>query len=234
MGFDKVLQVERFDSGYIDIHCHKAAGNDKLAIVSIDTLDFDRDALNNGFYTLGIHPWFIARQDWRTALDKIVAVAGDPRLLAIGECGLDKAIATPLALQVEVFESQIELAERLGKPLIVHCVRAFNELMRIKKAGKAIQPWIIHGFSGSPVLAEQLMKLGFYLSLGKALLRDRGNNACRVLAEMPLDRLFLETDAAEDVSIGAIYAEAAKILGLDLITLQRQIVANYNRVFPHD
>jgi TatD DNase family protein len=233
VALNQILRTRLSESAYIDIHCHKAASNGKLAIVSMDTADFNPDDLNNGFYTLGIHPWFIARQDWRTVLDKIAAVAHHPNLLAIGECGLDKAIDVPMPLQIEVFESQIQLAEHLGKPVIIHCVRAFNELMRIRKTAGTAQPWIIHGFSGNSMLTGQLIKQGCYLSLGKALLQD-GGKVRQTLAMMPVERLFLETDAAEDVSIGAIYAAAAKILGLDVSVLKQQILSNFQRVFLHD
>lgn len=233
MALNQILRTRLSESAYIDIHCHKAACNDKLAIVSMDTADFNLDDLNNGFYTLGIHPWFIARQDWRMVLDKIAAVAHHPNLLAIGECGLDKTIDMPMPLQIEVFESQIQLAKRFGKPLIIHCVRVFNELMRIRKTAGTAQPWIIHGFNGNSVLAGQLIRQGCYLSLGKALLQD-GGKVRQTLAMMPVERLFLETDAAEDVSIGAIYAAAAKILGLDVSVLKQQILSNFQRVFLHD
>ena len=156
----------------------------------------------------------------------------DPKLLGIGECGLDKAIACDLAVQLEVFISQIGLAEKFRKPLIIHCVRAYNELLQCKKHSRSSVPWIIHGFTGKPELARQLIRQGFYLSFGPALLHDK-SNLCKVLAEMPLDRLFLETDAAE-VSISEIYAGAAKTLGLELETLQQQLLSNFHRVFFHE
>ena len=232
VAIDTGLRSRWRDSAYIDMHCHRTTAKDMLEIVSIDTLDFSPAAMPGGFYTLGMHPWHIGRQDKGAALATIAAAAEDPNLLGIGECGLDKCIGTPLTLQLAVFDSQIVLAERLGKPLIIHCVRAFNELLAIKKGRKTQLPWIVHGFQGNPVLAGQLLKQGFYLSLGKALL-DKGDNARRVLAAMPLERLFLETDTA-DAPIGAIYAAAAKILGLEVKAMQTLILGNFQRVFIHD
>jgi TatD DNase family protein len=159
-------------------------------------------------------------------------LCGDPWVIAIGECGLDKCIATPMPLQIEVFSRQIELSERLGMPLVVHCVRAFNELLQLYKQLRPTQPWVVHGFTGKPALAEQLIKHGFYLSFGKALL-VLDSQTGRSLHSVPLDHIFLETDDSK-LEISEIYAAAAKILGLDIPTLQRQIVANFNRVFAHD
>ncbi|WP_446811934.1 TatD family hydrolase [Methylomonas sp. 2BW1-5-20] len=218
---------------YIDIHCHQTRANQTLEIISIGTQDIDLVAAQKGFYSLGLHPWYLDREDTQTALMKISAASQDPKLLAIGECGLDKAIAAPLPLQTAAFTSQIDLAKQLGKPLIIHCVRAFNELIQIKKSTpNAETPWIIHGFNGNPTLAGQLIGHGFYLSFGAALLHPR-SHAAEALRGTPIDRLFLETDAAK-VSIDAIYATAAKMLGLDIATLRQQSLSNFKRVFLND
>ena len=240
----------------IDIHCHRLTESTDYQILSLDTHELgggDDAAMlesnslpyrpseqssgvalpSNCYFSIGIHPWFIESQDWQSALQILAAVGLNPNLLAVGECGLDKCIATPMNLQIEVFTRQIKLAEHLGKPLIIHCVKAFNELIQIKKARKAESVWIVHGFNANPVLASQLTKHNCYLSFGPALLNSR-SHAIRALTETPPDRLFLETDAAEDVSISEIYAAAAKILKLDAATLRQQILSNFKRVFLND
>jgi TatD DNase family protein len=153
-------------------------------------------------------------------------------VIAIGECGLDKCIQTDLSLQIEVFSRQIDLAERLSKPVIVHCVRAFNELLQLHKQLSPNLPWIVHGYVGKVPLAKQLASHGLYVSFGKALL-DQHSQAGPTLQAIPLEKVFLETDDSA-YEISEIYAAAAKILGLDLTTLQRQLVANFQRVFAHD
>jgi TatD DNase family protein len=224
----------------IDIHCHRSTSNDHTRIVSLDTLALANATLDHftyknctaGHVSIGVHPWHIERTDLAQAQAQLDQLASNSTVLAIGECGLDRTIATPLPLQFEAFSWQIALSERLGKPLIVHCVRAFSELLQLKKQLSPNQPWIIHGFTGKPALASQLLQHGCYLSFGKALLHHQQTQ--NSLSITPLERLFLETDAAIEVTIGEIYAAAAKILQLDLPTLQRQIVANFNRVFTHD
>lgn len=221
----------------IDIHCHRLTKAFDCQILSLDTHQLsdnvDVALPSECYFSLGIHPWFIERQDWQSALQILVDVGRNPNLLAVGECGLDKCIATPMNLQIEVFIRQIELAERFGKPLIIHCVKAFNELMQLKKSRKAVSAWIVHGFNANPLLAAQLTKHDCYLSFGVALLNS-SSHAGRALTETPTDRLFLETDAAKDVSISEIYAAAAKILGLDAATLRQQILSNFKRVFLND
>ena len=106
-------------------------------------------------------------------------------------------------------------------------------LAEIKKCGETPQPWIIHGFTGKPELAEQLLKQEFYFSFGKSLLQEQ-NPTGFALTETPFQRLFLETDAT-DSPISMIYASAAKILGDEISRhLQQQILINFQRVFLHD
>jgi TatD DNase family protein len=111
-------------------------------------------------------------------------------------------------------------------------VRAFNELLQLHKQLRPAQPWIVHGYVGKVPLARQLVSHGLYVSFGKALL-DQHSQAGRALQAIPLEKVFLETDDSA-YEISEIYAAAAKILGLDLTTLQRQLVANFQRVFAHD
>ncbi len=218
------------DAVFIDIHCHHSSNQAALALISFDVSEFDQQLAEKQFYSLGLHPWFIEQQDWQAELQ---AMVNHRNLLAIGECGLDKAISTPLAEQLTVFEQQIQLAKQWNKPLIIHCVRAFNELIQLKQANPDLKAWIIHGYNAKPPMAQQLIKHGFYLSLGKALLTEN-SNAQQSLLSLPLERLFLETDAANDISISAIYAAAAKIVEIDVSTLKLQILANFQRVFLHD
>ena len=237
----------------IDIHCHQAKTADHWQIISIDTHQITQNdkreptqsstlykqtpepltAINmsaDTYFSLGIHPWFIECQDIDLAIETFKAYGNHPKLLAIGECGLDRTINTDLSLQTLVFRRQIELSEQLHKPLIIHCVRAFNELIQIKKSVNTSVPWIVHGYNNKPESARQLLKHDCYLSLGKALL-NRQSNATQVLAILPLDRLFLETDDANDISISAIYTAAAKITGLTADALRQQIFSNFKRVF---
>ena len=216
----------------IDIHSHHRQNDDYYRIISLDTRTFKPTARHDDPYSLGLHPWFIEEQDCGEALSKIEAALNDKNMLAVGECGLDKLTTAPMDLQESLFRAQLQLAEEACKPVMIHCVRAFNELIRIKKSGKMAAPWIIHGFNAKVQVAGQLLKCGCYLSFGKALLHA-GSNASQALSITPMDRFFLETDEAVGL-LGDIYAAAARIKRLDLDALKAQINTNFNRVFLHD
>lgn len=213
---------------FVDVHCHRPTPG-VLTIVNLDSRYFDKLPSADQPFSAGIHPWFINPSSLAQDFQHLQSIAAQSHLLAIGECGLDRCIDIPLPLQIQVFSQQLVLAERLGKPVIVHCVRAFGELLQLKKQLRPRQPWIVHGFRGKAELARQLLHHDCYLSFGNAICLDR--QTIQALAATPVERLFLETDDAEDVSIGEIHAAAAKILDLDIPNLQRRIVANFNRVF---
>ena len=215
----------------IDIHSHHRQSDGCYRIISLDIRTFELQNRPRHPYSLGIHPWFIEEQRCHDALRKIAAVIRDDNMLAVGECGLDKLADAPMGLQESLFRAQLGLAERAAKPVVIHCVRAFNELIRIKKTEKMARFWVIHGFNTKLQIAEQLLQSGCFLSFGKALLHD-GSNASRALRVTPLDQLFLETDEAEG-TLGEIYAAAARIKQLDPNVLRAHINTNFKRVFLH-
>ncbi|MDT4331447.1 TatD family hydrolase [Methylomonas sp. MS20] len=219
---------------YTDLHCHSARPEVQRSLVNIDLAELNTNdidavvaAAGRSRISAGLHPWHLVEHGLAAAFDALERLS--PRLAAVGECGLDRCAATPYELQRRTFIRQIECAERWEKPLIVHCVRAYGDLLVLRQTLKPKQVWIVHGFTGKPGLAEQLVCAGCYLSFGKALLNPRAS-ARDSWRAAPLDRVFLETDAA-DISIATIHAEAATIRGLDLTALQRQLVANFDRVF---
>jgi TatD DNase family protein len=148
--------------------------------------------------------------------------------LALGECGLDKRSETPFELQQSVFERQLALAEKYKKPVVIHCVAAFQEVIEIKKRLKITVPMIVHGFSKKVELAKQLIDNGFYVSFGKNLLRNPELES--VFKSIPNDRFLLETDMIEE-GIQDVYTLAAKYKDLELKELQRIVNTNYKTVF---
>jgi TatD DNase family protein len=157
-----------------------------------------------------------------------VAAAYD-NVLAIGECGLDKVCDTPWDIQEAAFRQQVLLANRLSKPLMIHCVRAFNELDLVLKELDNIVPVIIHGFNKNPALAAALLAKGYYLSFGAALLRT-GSPAASSLIHTPADRMLLETDDSGS-GIKDIYLQAAQLLKTGEEDLILQIDHNFKTVF---
>lgn len=211
---------------FFNFHTHRfTSQSDILELVNQYPWEFDAAI---PFYSIGIHPWYIAEGRIEADLKIIEEKLQAQNCLAIGECGLDKRIEIPLELQTSVFEKQLLLAEKYKKPVVIHCVAAFQEVMAIKKKMKVTVPMIIHGFSKNSQLAEQLIKDGFYLSFGKYLLRNPELKT--VFQEIPNDRFFLETDTVEE-TIQEVYNLASKYKNLNDNELQDVISNNYKRVF---
>lgn len=186
-----------------DSHSHRVFTDGALTLYNL-RLNDEPLTLPHGpdlYFSVGIHPLDAHRfqTQW---IDQMSMLLTFQQVLAVGECGLDKNIELSLQEQIRVFERQIDLSEYHNKPLIIHCVGCYNELLVIKKERNPKQAWIIHGFRGKPQLAEQLLLAGFYLSYGEHF------NAASV-ALTPLARLLVESDeSTKDLS--EIYTDIAK------------------------
>ncbi|WET02654.1 TatD family hydrolase [Flavobacterium sp. YJ01] len=211
---------------FFNFHTHHFTNQpDVLELVNQYPKDFDGSI---SFYSIGIHPWYIDENRVDEDLKIIEEKLQTENCLAIGECGLDKRIEVPLELQISVFERQLELAQKFKKPVVIHCVAAFQEVTAIKKKMKISVPMIIHGFSKNKQLAEQLIKDGFYLSFGKYLLKNPDLKT--VFQVIPNDRFFLETDTIEE-TIEQVYELASEYKELDIKELKGIISSNYKSVF---
>lgn len=176
--------------------------------------------------TVGVHPWKAGTQDV-AALEPLSA-----KVQAIGEIGLDFVRGPSHEMQTAAFRSQLELARRHSLPVVLHCVKAFEPVMR-ELAVCEPRAVIFHGFIGSTRQALRAIAKGYYLSFGeRAFASPRTLEALRAI---PANRLFLETDES-DTPIAAIYARAAEALGTTLETLRRTTRENYERIFciPHE
>jgi TatD DNase family protein len=210
---------------YFNFHTHQFTNQaDVLELVNQYPKEFDASI---AFYSMGIHPWYIEENRIDADLKIIEEKLQTENCLAIGECGLDKRIDIPLDLQISVFEQQLALAEKFKKPVVIHCVAAFQEVIEIKKRLKITVPMIIHGFSKNKQVAEQLIAAGFYLSFGKYLLKNPDLKA--VFQSVPNDRFFLETDTMEE-TIQQVYQLASEYKKLELKELKSIISSNYKSV----
>ena len=211
---------------FFNLHPHNYTANSEiLELVNQYPWEFVAEIPN---YSIGIHPWYIDENRLESDLKIIEEKLTLKECLALGECGLDKRIEIPLPLQIEVFEKQIALAEKHQKPLVLHLVAAFQELIEIKNRLQISVPIIIHGFSKNEQLAKQLIDNGFYLSFGKYLLRNPELES--VFKSIPNDKFFLETDTIEE-TLEDVYELSAKYKNINVETLQKQIRNNFERVF---
>lgn len=211
---------------YFNLHTHQFTNQpDVLELVNQYPQEFDASL---PFYSIGIHPLYIDENRLENDFQVVDEKLALSECLALGECGLDKRSETPFEMQQSVFEKQLALAEKHRKPVVIHCVAAFQELIEIKKRLKISVPMIIHGFSKKVELAKQLIDNGFYVSFGKNLLRNPELEL--VFKSIPKDRFLLETDMVEE-GIQEVYALAAKYKGLELKELQEIVYKNYKTVF---
>ena len=211
---------------FINLHTHSFSNQeDILEIVNQYPWEFDRTISN---YSIGIHPWYIDKNRLNSDLEVIEEKLNLDECLALGECGLDKRIEIPLKLQTSVFQNQIELAQLTTKPIILHCVAAFQEIIAIKKEMNVNNPMIIHGFSKNKQVAKSLLDNGFYLSFGKYLLRNP--ELAEVYAYVPNDRFFLETDTIEE-TIMEVYQKASNIKNMKIDDIQEIVKTNFNQIF---
>ena len=213
---------------FFNLHTHQFSNQSNvLELVNQYPQEFDASIPN---YSIGIHPWHIFEDRIDEDLIIIESKLNDEKCLAIGECGLDKRIEFPMALQQMVFEKQLALAEKYRKPVVIHCVAAFQEVIAIKKKMAISVPMIIHGFSKNKQTAMQLIANGFYISFGKYLLRNPELEL--VFKTIPKERLFLETDTIEE-GIAAVYELAAKFRNIEMGEMKAIINANFDTVFKH-
>ncbi|MCL1942112.1 MAG: TatD family hydrolase [Candidatus Azobacteroides sp.] len=208
---------------YSNVHTHHV---DKkgLCIVNCMVNDYSGQAelYPDALFSLGIHPRFI-RKDNENEWQKIDEYCGTERVVAVGECGLDIFAEAGGKTQEYIFIRQIELSEKYRKPMIIHCVKMHNELIRLKNRYKPGMDWIIHGYRGNVVQTEQLLKHGFYLSYGRIFNPES-------VKITPLTRIFLETDDST-TDIKDVYRNVAPVLNITPEELSVITENNFKRIF---
>ena len=211
---------------FINLHTHKFSNlSDVIEIVNQYPWEFD---VSIPTYSIGIHPWYIDENRLESDLETIKQKLQLNECLALGECGLDKRIEIPLDLQISVFKKQLEIVKQTNKPIVLHCVAAYDEVIAIKKEMKIENPMIIHGFSKNELVAKSLLNNGFYLSFGKYLLRNPDLE--KVFTFAPENQILLETDTIEE-SIYQVYEKAALIKGISVEEMKTIVFTNFSRIF---
>lgn len=193
-----------------DIHTHRA--DVREAVISVNPWEFN--PVEGLYYSVGIHPWQVGRAT-DADFDRLAECAKADNVLMIGECGIDKLRGGDLSMQTGVLERHIALSEQVCKPLVLHCVRASNELCRLRRQLRPSMPWIVHGFRGNARVAGQLLDAGFYLSYG-----ERFNP--EALAITPADRLLAETDESL-LPIDEIHRRLAASRQIEVVEFVRHV-----------
>lgn len=213
---------------YIDIHTHTYYRDPETTLV-LNVFPNDTDKLNlPAFLSIGLHPWHVD-ESWENKVDTVRNASVRNNVVAIGEAGLDKVTGSRFDLQHMAFSAQLAIAESLKKPMIIHCVRSYSELLAIRKKSDQSIPWIFHWFNASKQIAEELIRKNCYLSFGHMLFNEQ-SKAFQVFKLIPASHLFFETDDA-GYPIQEVYAKAAIIRNIELTELKAQIMNNFGRCF---
>ena len=202
-----------------DIHTHQHPEVPGTAIVQLSPDYFY--PLPGHYYSIGLHPWDI-HDNWSVLMAKMAIMALHPQVVMIGEAGLDKKKGTAsLEQQMEVFRKHVELSELVRKPLIIHCVKAVDEVLAQRKALRATLPWVLHGFRGGAEQALQLHRAGIQVSLG-----EHCNEY--LVQTLPLDCILLESDDRGDID--AVYRAVSLFADVEEENLRFIVHRNIIRV----
>ena len=225
LGADRAMILYHKDTETMiyDVHTHHLPSTPGEAIVQLTP---DTPTLLPGhLYSVGLHPWNI-RDDWHTQMAKLLVMALHTHVLMIGETGLDKKNSpASMEVQMEVFREHVHLSELIRKPLIVHCVKAFDELLSIRKEMKATLPWVIHGFRGGVEQWQQLTRAGLLVSIGK-------HYDPTLIKELAPSQLLIESD--DTTELDTIYNNVSSDTGFSVTDLRQHVANNtYHLLSSH-
>jgi TatD DNase family protein len=213
---EQVLQSEDWP-GLIDTHCHldleplalrlatvvadaHLAGVTHLVVPGVHPDGWERIACLGREYpsifpAFGIHPMHAAAAD-DDSLSRLAELSSSG--VAIGEVGLDPSYPVPMECQERTFRTQLRLAVSMGLPVLIHCRRAFQQTLQVlQQEGAHCVGGIMHAFSGSSEMAREFIRLGFAISISGMVTRANSVRLQRVVRELPLENLVLETDAPD-------------------------------------
>jgi TatD DNase family protein len=251
----------------VDSHCHldfpqlagelpevvaraRAAGVTRMVTICTALRDEPRvraiaEAHEGVFYAAGTHPMSAARLPMAT-VDELVALAAHPKLVGIGETGLDYHYTSETkAEQQESLRTHVEAARRTGLPLVIHARDADDDIGRILAQEHRAGPFacVMHCYSSGPALAETALDLGFYLSMSGITAFPKSDALRAIFAAAPLDRILVETDSPYlappphrgkrcEPAYAALTARAgAETMGVDYDAFCAATTANFDRLF---
>ncbi len=214
---------------YIDIHTHTYYHLENTRLLLNVFPDEEEKFSHPCFFSVGLHPWNIHETSMEKKLEWVEKQSGNPAVLAIGEIGFDKMIDVSWETQSYVFERQLFIAEKLRRPVILHCVKAYNEMITYRDSTDQKIPWIFHWFNASGEIARELISRNCYLSFGHILFNEN-SKAYRIFSSLPVDSIFLETDDS-GIAIGDIYKQAARLKQIPFSSLMKQIRQNFTHCF---
>lgn len=219
---------------YLDIHTHRRqtdTGSVSVNCLSVEELTLE--TISKDYTSAGIHPWWTedySPEELNSLKAHVLKLIIDNKLWAIGETGIDRAIDSEVGIQKDLFLWHLSLAEKYHLPLVIHSVRSGADFLQIIKEQAPTTPWIFHDFRGNETLMKDILRLHplSYFSFGMSI--DNSPQIRELLALIPVENLFLETDAQKHLDIHDIYLRAAHHMDIDVEFLKAQIWHNFKKI----
>lgn len=209
----------------IDLHTHRPHSNEHWSIMNLHEHFEHTNPLFH--YSAGLHPWHLNEKNFESAWENLTIHSIKKNIIAIGECGLDRLHHDNYRLQEKAFTRQVRWANEISKPLIIHAVRTHQDIIKLLREYGNRMPFIFHGFNNNKEIAEMILHAGGYLSFGKSIFNPSMES---IFNNIPLNRLFLETDDSE-YPIEQVYKQAARIRHTTIDHLNNDIKNNLKTVF---
>lgn len=215
---------------YIDLHTHHAKTEESsITVRNLYPGESIPSFKGRNFFSVGLHPWELKSEKENN--ERLVMMEDALELdhvIFVGECGLDKITEADFEEQKRVFKAQAFMAEEFKIPLIIHCVKAYNEVIELHKEMHPTVSWIFHGYSANLQISEQLVKNDMFFSFGRILFNENAK-ALDSFRFLPLDKIFFETDEYED-GVEEVYKKAAELRELPMEELKKAVLENFNRI----
>jgi len=213
---------------FIDFHTHHIkGGDDTITVMNLMAGDEVPPEFPPGtLFSAGIHPWQLTGENLADLQTELLLTVAHPHVAVIGEAGFDRLKGGPREVQYGAFVFQAEMAAEMDKPMVIHCVKGWDELRRARKEVKPVRPWVIHGFRGNGILAASLADEGFWFSLGTGGLKPD------VLKAVSHERILLETDDSGE-QIAEVYRKFGEVAGYADEATERLMLRNFNSLLDY-
>jgi TatD DNase family protein len=210
----------------IDFHTHSPNPHHECIYI-LDPRD-DQHLLDDFRFCFGLHPWFIDAIQFDAIESKLKQYIKHPNFFALGECGLDRT-RDQFELQKDILLKHFDLANELEiQAMVFHNVKSDADFLGILKRVQPKQKLIFHDFNSNQEMVEKLLQYDSYFSIGSSIMNGQ-RKITETIKDIPLERLFLETDDQTNISLEAIYSKASDLLSIPLEDLTTQIRGNFNK-----
>ncbi len=202
---------------YFDFHTHNKNADNAI----INLFHFQEIPDSTKMYSIGVHPWKINLHNVKNDLQILSLKVTKKNIVAIGECGFDKNIDIDFDTQKRIFHYHFLLSEEYKKPMIIHCVGFYDELIKLKNEYQPNQAWILHGYNKNKKIFQKLTDMDFYISFGQSII-DNDLKILNIKKSINLNKIFIETDESK-IKIECLYRKFSSMLNLEESELVKMI-----------